>query len=102
MATTSTPARKPAAKPVRTLSFDRAEMTLVLTVGKLAVAYCLFELPCDDAGRRVFRVGKYDLTEKYTVSVKAGVPECDCKGGVYAGHCKHGDALKSLIQSGKL
>ena len=102
MAATSTPARKPAAKPVRTLSFDRAEMTLVLTVGTLAVAYCLFELPCDDAGRRVFRVGKYDLTEKYTVSVKAGVPECDCKGGVYAGHCKHGDAIKSLVAGGKL
>ena len=89
-------------KPARSMSFDRAEMTLVLTVGKLAVAYCLFELPCDDAGCRVFRVGKYDLSEKYTASVKAGVAECDCKGGVYAGHCKHGDAVKTLIQLGKL
>ncbi len=102
MATNSPTARKPAAKPLRTLSFDRDEMTIVITVGKLAVAYCLFELPCDDAGRRVFRVGKYDLTDKYTVSVKAGVPECDCKGGVCAGHCKHGDALKSLVAGGKL
>ena len=102
MATKSPAVRKPAAKPLRTLAFDRDEMTLVIAVGKLAVAYCLFELPCDDAGRRVWRLGKYDLTEKYTVSVKAGVAECDCKGGVYAGHCKHGDALKSLVAAGKL
>ena len=98
----ATKSRKPAAKPARTLSFDRDEMTLVLTVGKLAVAYCVFELPCDDAGRRVWRLGKYDLTEKYTVSLKSGAAECDCKGGVYAGHCKHGDALKSLAAAGKL
>ncbi len=97
-----TKARKLAAKPARALSFCREEMTLVLTVGELAVAYCIFELPCDDAGRRVFRVGKYDLSEKYTVSIKAGVSECDCKGGTYAGHCKHGDALKFLTANGKL
>ena len=98
MATT----RKPAAKPARTLSFDREEMMLVLTVGKLAIAYAVFELPCEEAARRVFRLGKADLSDKYTVSVIGGRPECDCKGGTYAGHCKHGDAMKSLIQLGKL
>ena len=94
--------RKPAAKPARTLSYDPEAMTLCLFRGSEGTAFAVFELPCVEGGRRVFRVGKYDLSEKYTVSVKAGVPECDCKGGVYAGRCKHGDALKSLIQLGKL
>ena len=94
--------RKPAAKPARSMTFDRESMTLCLFRGTEGTAFAAFELPCVEGGRRVFRLGKYDLTEKYTVSVKAGHAECDCPAGTYRDSCRHGDALTSLIRLGKL
>ena len=99
---TTTRARKPAARPARTLSYDPEAMTLCLFRGTEGTAFAVFELPCVEGGRRVFRLGKYDLTEKYTISLKFGHAECDCPAGTYRESCRHGDALKSLTRLGKL
>lgn len=98
-ATTRRPAK---AAPARSMTFDRDSMTLCLFRGSEGTAFAVFELPCVEGGRRVFRLGKYDLTEKYTVSVKAGHAECDCPAGTYRESCRHGDGIVKLLQLGKL
>ena len=99
----TTTARRPAkAAPARSMTFDRDSMTLCLFRGAEGTAFAVFELPCVEGGRRVFRLGKYDLTEKYTVSVKAGHAECDCPAGTYREACRHGDGVVKLLRLGSL
>jgi hypothetical protein len=95
-------ARKPAAKPVRSMRYDAETETLCLFRGTEGTAFAVFELPATEAGRRTFRLGKYDLSEKYTVSVFHGKAECDCPAGTYRDSCRHGDAVLSLVQLGQL
>ena len=89
---------KPAA--VRTLRYDADERMLVLTAGDVGTAFALFEMPCP-AGR-MFRLGRADLSEKYTVAVVGAESACNCKSALYRKTCRHQDAIRVLLSRGLL
>ncbi len=102
--TTST--RKPRPRPERrvhlTIAPDAGRPAAVeLSVGKQSGAYLVTEIRTD-LGGRAFAVEKISTGAVYHVRIAPDVRTCDCKGGTYAGHCKHADSLAALIEAGRL
>lgn len=96
----STKPRKPQPRFLDFTALAGGNAFVNLTVGKLAVSYFLEEVPADFG--RGFAVEKVN-GERYHVHVEAGgSTTCDCPGGNYHGHCKHQDAIRKLIDLGKL
>lgn len=82
----------------------------VLTIKqkRIYTSYVVCEFPTDWQGRG-FHLAKLDegsdkTEESYSCFVaKNGQDKrCDCKGFVYAGHCKHLASLQALIEAGRL
>ena len=97
MTTTTT---APRAAKVRSLRFDADEQMLVLTVGGVGTAFALFEMPC--LAGRMFRLGRADMTEKYTIAVVGAESACNCKSALYRKTCRHQDAIRVLLSRGLL
>lgn len=60
-----------------------------------------------DAGRgfKLAKVSEGTDAEAEGYSVFAcgqSAPKCECKGFYYAGHCKHADAVRALLENGWL
>ena len=86
----------------RSLRFDAVESTLVLTTPHGVETYAVHYLPAP-VGVRVVRLGKWDLSAKYTVTLpRTGVAHCDCPAGKYRKACKHADAITLLSDRGSL
>lgn len=114
-ATLTRPARKPARRtlrwqPAATLAGVPIGAAVTLTVGKDCCTYGVREIPCAIGGVG-FELVKLDLYDDAIYHVRVAniqsYParlhvECDCAGGTYAGHCKHGDAVVKLIALGHL
>jgi hypothetical protein len=65
-------------------------------------AYLLVELPATDG--RGFQLRKPDGSsyEVLIHSREMNLDTCSCPGGIYAGRCKHADALRGLVDAGEL
>jgi hypothetical protein len=64
-------------------------------------AYKVSVLPCDPSiGKKAFRFRKLTAAEPTTYDVRFTEhgPECDCKGYLRHGHCKHGQTLEAAGQ----
>jgi len=95
---------------VRTLNFIPnifpldGTAALIIRTGKLLVGYWLTAIPSAIGGRAFELVkGERRGGETYHLRILSdGRAECDCKGHVHHGHCKHGDALLKLLELGEL
>ena len=101
----TTTARKPAAKPARTLKWFSATGTMVLTVGGKSEAYDLLEVPTGGDTARAFACRKLCQAgpgESYRVVMSATAGCCACKGWQYGGACRHLSAVQALAASGRV
>jgi hypothetical protein len=98
-------------RPARILSLGEAAdgvRTLQLTVGgECAGGFYLREIPADFG--RGFQLDKFatdpgsDPTEtRYHLHAENGEVACTCKGYVYKDRCKHSDAVRALLELGRL
>jgi hypothetical protein len=67
--------------------------------------YLVVEFAAD--GGRGFRLAKVSAgtdteADGYDVFCSRFGPRCECKGFLFAGHCKHGDAVAVLVREGQL
>ncbi len=103
---TATKNRTPRPKPARSARLLIAPepgrpAAVELAVGKQSDTYLVTEIRTD-LGGRAFTVEKVADGTTYHVSIAGDVRTCDCKGGTYAGHCKHSEGLAALIAAGRL
>lgn len=79
---------------------------LVLGAGRTATEYLVVEFAAD--GGRGFKLAKVtpgtdSEADGYDVfACGTSAPRCECKGFLFAGHCKHSDAVAALIADGQL
>lgn len=96
---TTTTAKRP---PETSIEYDAP--ILAIRKGKAEDLYTVRELPVG-AGfdGRGFALLKDRTGEHHnTFLADTGQDSCDCPGGTYTGRCKHLDALRHLIDSGRL
>jgi len=75
---------------------------ICVTLGHRSNYYTIVEIPCQIGGRG-FVIHRLGLGTVYHVRV--GQPadcECECKGFLYHGYCRHVLGLLALIRQGKL
>ena len=98
---TTTTARKPAAKPARTMMFDQLSGMLRIAVGKQVDAYCVHEMPADGCRQVVLNKFGGEPT-RYIVTVAGDAAICNCPAGGYGKPCKHVGAVVKMITRGLL
>jgi hypothetical protein len=92
-------------KATRSLRFyEGAPALLEITSGKLMVGYWLSVIPSDFGVGFQLKKCAGDGAETYHVNVSHDhlSDSCDCIGHERHRHCKHSDAVRVLIQQGKL
>ncbi len=74
-----------------------------IVCGRDTCCYLIDEIECRIGGR-AFEVEKLDIQDNavYHVRVLGNRAECDCKGALRHGHCKHGDAILKLLDLGMI
>ena len=88
--------------PARSLRYDAAESTLVITVGTGSRSYSV-HYGRDHQSRRVVRLGKWDLSAKYAITLHCDRPAtCDCPAGSRGRDCVHAQAVDQLDAMHKL
>jgi hypothetical protein len=112
--TTATKSRK-RVKPERRVTIGKpvnGVFALAMTIGAGEKAkhfgYYVQSIPADFG--LAFHFEKFSTEQEegkdneYDVNIdlQRGRHSCTCKGNTYSGHCKHVEALVSLIQSGKI
>jgi hypothetical protein len=55
-----------------------------------------------DVGGRAFEITRQDTGDTYHVLLHSPESSCECKGFLRHGHCKHVDALQTLVSRGRL
>ena len=55
-----------------------------------------------EVGGRAFQVTRQDTGETYAVLLNGNESSCECRGWLRHQHCKHVDALQTLVNRGKL
>lgn len=110
--TTNAPQRQ-RPKKQRRLFFNRAVGALIITVGEGERAqeygYWVDRLAHPDASARAVRMTKFTATRREgepdsydVVAIPSGAGSCECKGFLRWQHCKHLDALVTLLVSSRL
>lgn len=92
--------RAPSARRRPERRFGYRDGVLALAVGARLTHYRL-EPVASDWGR-AFRLTKFPEygDDSYTVCLEeTGAATCDCKGHAAYGHCKHADALRTLLDT---
>lgn len=86
--------------------FSPVAGVLTLTGKRCHCRYTVQEFTADmGRGFMLFKTGhgSDETEERYAVLAGPhGVTLCECKGFHFAGHCKHTEAVKTLIANGKL
>ncbi len=94
-------ARKPASRRLTFIPITRGVGRLIIAAGKVLAGYWLHEIGSDIGGRG-FVLEKF-AGETYHVHVTGpAAAMCDCRGHEAHGHCKHADAVLTLIRLGHL
>jgi hypothetical protein len=85
-------------------TLTNGRVCLWLTTGNEVRAYILTELKTDFG--LGFRLGKADngdgQMDEYDVLIDGRKSQCECKGFLRWGHCKHCESLVALLSAGKL
>lgn len=88
-------------KTARTLNYNDATGSLIVTEGKATTIYTVTEIyPDAGYGGRGFEFRKWLATEDGIHHVHTGGVHgttCDCRGFERWGNCKHGAAIEKLI-----
>ncbi len=115
LATKAPKSRKPAVKPERRVEISKpvnGTVALHMTVGTGEKAkhfgYYVSRIPADfglgfhfekfETEKEEGKDSEYDVN----IDMQTGRHTCTCNGHTYCGHCKHVEALVSLIRAGKL
>lgn len=96
--------------PERSVSLQRgpAGIVMLTTVGKLASAYVVKEIPAHNMGGRGFQLTKLfggsdaECTGYAVFIAGDGKHQCHCRGWLGHHHCTHVDGLAALIEQGQL
>jgi hypothetical protein len=112
LATKALKTRKPDQKPARRVTLigaDSNPMVVEMTIGKDTFAYFVKKIHADYGMGFEFRKVEVDgLSENsedtYHVHYDPArrSSSCDCLGGLHHGHCKHQEAIVTLIRAGKI
>lgn len=92
-------------EPAADNEFSRLAGAMLIRGKRTACVYAVEEYAADfGRGFMLFKrdAGSDKCEERYACLIGKHATACECKGFLYAGHCKHTAALKVLVNAGQL